>query len=130
MHFDYNISFIVLKLIGRKAKPFKYLKGQKTTTTKICKDKLLLSIDKLLLSIDKLLLSIDKLLLSIDKSLLSIDKLLLSIDKLLLSIDKLLLSIDKTSLKRLLEAVNRRKADIMATEKTNKDLQKTNDWAA
>ena len=88
MHFDYNISFIVLKLIGRKAKPFKYLKGQKTTTTKICKD------------------------------------------KLLLSIDKLLLSIDKTSLKRLLEAVNRRKADIMATEKTNKDLQKTNDWAA
>jgi hypothetical protein len=126
MHFDYNISFIVLKLIGRKAKPFKYLKGQKTTTTKICKDKLLLSIDKLLLSIDKSLLSIDKLLLSIDK-------LLLSIDKLLLSIDKLLLSIDKTSLKipkRLLEAVNRRKADIMATEKTNKDLQKTNDWAA
>ena len=112
MHFDYNISFIVLKLIGRKAKPFKYLKGQKTTTTKICKDKLLLSIDKLLLSIDKSLLSIDK---------------------LLLSIDKLLLSIDKTSLKipkRLLEAVNRRKADIMATEKTNKDLQKTNDWAA
>ena len=29
MHFDYNISFIVLMLIGRKAKPFKYLKGQK-----------------------------------------------------------------------------------------------------
>ena len=105
MHFDYNISFIVLKLIGRKAKPFKYLKGQKTTTTKICKDKLLLSIDKLLLSIDKLLLSIDKLLLSIDKTSLKIPK-------------------------RLLEAVNRRKADIMATEKTNKDLQKTNDWAA
>jgi hypothetical protein len=119
MHFDYNISFIVLKLIGRKAKPFKYLKGQKTTTTKICKDKLLLSIDKLLLSIDKSLLSIDKLLLSIDKSLLSIDKLLLSIDKTSLKIPK-----------RLLEAVNRRKADIMATEKTNKDLQKTNDWAA
>jgi hypothetical protein len=91
MHFDYNISFIVLKLIGRKAKPFKYLKGQKTTTTKICKDKLLLSIDKLLLSIDKTSLKIPK---------------------------------------RLLEAVNRRKADIMATEKTNKDLQKTNDWAA
>jgi hypothetical protein len=105
MHFDYNISFIVLKLIGRKAKPFKYLKGQKTTTTKICKDKLLLSIDKLLLSIDKSLLSIDKLLLSIDKTSLKIPK-------------------------RLLEAVNRRKADIMATEKTNKDLQKTNDWAA
>ena len=98
MHFDYNISFIVLKLIGRKAKPFKYLKGQKTTTTKICKDKLLLSIDKSLLSIDKLLLSIDKTSLKIPK--------------------------------RLLEAVNRRKADIMATEKTNKDLQKTNDWAA
>jgi hypothetical protein len=105
MHFDYNISFIVLKLIGRKAKPFKYLKGQKTTTTKICKDKLLLSIDKLLLSIDKSLLSIDKLLLSIDKTSLKIPK-------------------------RLLEAVNRRKVDIMATEKTNKDLQKTNDWAA
>jgi len=37
MHFDYNISFIVLMLIGRKAKPFKYLKGQKQQRLKYVK---------------------------------------------------------------------------------------------